>query len=92
MGFDEITNFIHRLPSLWKEGSADRKAMKHSLSDLQGDIYSCILGFFGKSSRVIEKDFICADLDENGWRAREDLRKEAKSMENKGHYPPRNIG
>jgi hypothetical protein len=56
------------LPSLRKEGSADRKAMKHSLSNLQGDIYAGILGFFGKSPRVIEKDFIFADLDEYGWK------------------------
>ena len=39
--------------------------MKHALPDLQGDIYTGIFGLFGKPGRVIEQEFVSADINEH---------------------------
>ena len=40
--------------------------MKHPLPDFQCDVHTCIFCFFRKSYRVIQKDFVLADVDEKG--------------------------
>ncbi len=58
-----LDGFIPCLRGFRKHGSQEWETMHHILPDMQLNVYPCFPGFFRKPDRVIQQDFMVANLD-----------------------------
>ena len=68
--FEELSDFCDRLPGLRDEPGIGMPHVDHVLPDVD-DRYAHLSGTLCKATGVIQKDFLRAYLDQDGWKARE---------------------